>query len=110
MHLESPRARAQFVPIHHKNPQTSANVHQKQNPPVQRVLLRYLAAPFCPSYHPADSTTRPPGNKIKAAIPPGRIVDATVKAVLETAKGRKYIVACGNDQSATINERDVVRE
>jgi hypothetical protein len=49
------------------------------------------------------------GDKIKAAIPPGRIVDTTFKA-LETPEGRKYIVAFGNDQSATIHERDVVRE
>jgi hypothetical protein len=57
-------------------------------------------------------TARTPqvGDQIKAAIPPGRIVDATVKAMLETAEGRKYIVAFGNDQSATIHEREVVRE
>jgi hypothetical protein len=50
------------------------------------------------------------GDKIRAAIPPGRIVDATVKAVLESTEGRNYIVAFGHDQSATIHERDVVRE
>ena len=56
--------------------------------------------------------TRTPqvGDKINAATPPGRIVDETVKAVLETSKGRNYVVSFGQDQSAAIHERDVLRE
>lgn len=35
---------------------------------------------------------------------------ATIKAVLETTEGRKFIVDFGNQQVATVSERDVVSE
>ena len=36
--------------------------------------------------------------------------EATVKAILETTEGRKFIVDFGNQQVATVAERDVVKE
>ena len=36
--------------------------------------------------------------------------EATIKAVLETTEGRKLIVDFGNQQVATVSERDVVKE
>ena len=36
--------------------------------------------------------------------------EATIKAIFETTEGRKFIVDFGNQQVATVSERDIVRE
>ncbi len=36
--------------------------------------------------------------------------EATIKAVLETTEGRKFIVDFGNQQVATVAERDIVKD
>jgi hypothetical protein len=40
----------------------------------------------------------------------GKIVDAGIKAVLDTTDGLKYQVDFGKDQTATVAERQVVRD
>jgi hypothetical protein len=40
----------------------------------------------------------------------GKIVDAVIKAVLDTTDGLKYQVDFGKDQTATISERQIVKD
>lgn len=49
------------------------------------------------------------GNPIIVKIA-GVPTEATIKAVLETTEGRKFIVDFGNQQVATVSERDIVSE
>lgn len=36
--------------------------------------------------------------------------EATIKAIVESTEGRKFIVDSGNQQVATVSERDIVNE
>jgi hypothetical protein len=40
----------------------------------------------------------------------GRIVDAVIKAILDTTDGLKFQVDFGKDQTATVSERQVVKD
>jgi hypothetical protein len=40
----------------------------------------------------------------------GVSTEAVIKAVLDTTESRKFIVDFGNQQVATVSERDIVRE
>jgi hypothetical protein len=40
----------------------------------------------------------------------GKIVDATIKAVIETIGERRYQINFGNDQTATVTEQQIVKE
>jgi hypothetical protein len=40
----------------------------------------------------------------------GKIVDAVIKAILDTTDGPKYQIDFGKDQTATVSERQVVRD
>ena len=48
------------------------------------------------------------GDRVKISVPPGRIVDATVKAVVERTDGLHLQVDYGNDQTALVDSRQVV--
>jgi hypothetical protein len=50
------------------------------------------------------------GDKIRVSMHGGRIVDAVIKAVLDTTDGLKYQVDFGKDQTATVSERQVVKD
>jgi hypothetical protein len=50
------------------------------------------------------------GDRVKVAVPPGRIVDATVRAVIASAEGTRLQVDYGHDETALIRERDVLSE
>lgn len=49
------------------------------------------------------------GDKIRLSMHGGRIVDAVVKAILDTTDGLKYQVDFGQDQMATGFERQIVK-
>jgi hypothetical protein len=40
----------------------------------------------------------------------GKIVDAAIKAAQDTTVRLKYQVAFGNDQTATVSERQIVKD
>jgi hypothetical protein len=48
------------------------------------------------------------GDRVKVSVPPGQIVDATVKAVIERTDGIHLQVDYGNDQTALVDSRQVV--
>ena len=50
------------------------------------------------------------GDKMRVSMYGGKIVDAVIKAILDTTDGLKYQVDFGKDQTATITERQVVRD
>jgi hypothetical protein len=50
------------------------------------------------------------GERIRVSLPPGRIVDATVRAVITSPEGIKLQVDYGYDETALIHERDVLSE
>ena len=50
------------------------------------------------------------GDKIQVSMHGGKIVDAVIKAILDTTDGRKYQVDFGKDQTATVSERQVVKD
>jgi hypothetical protein len=50
------------------------------------------------------------GHHIRVSMHGGKIVDAVIKAILDTTDGLKYQVDFGNDQTATILERQVVKD
>jgi hypothetical protein len=50
------------------------------------------------------------GDKIRVSMHGGKIVDAVIKAILDTTDGLKYQVDFGKDQTATILERQVVKD
>jgi hypothetical protein len=51
------------------------------------------------------------GDKIRVSMEMhgGKIVDATIKAVIETTSGRQYQIDFEHDQTATISERQIVK-
>lgn len=66
-----------------------------------------------PSYNPA--VPKKPdryhvGDQIKANMPSGKIVPATIKAIIETTGGAKYQVDFGHDQTALIDEWQIVKD
>jgi hypothetical protein len=50
------------------------------------------------------------GDHIRVSMHGGRIVDAVIKTVLDITDGLKYQVAFGKDQTATVAERQIVRD
>ena len=50
------------------------------------------------------------GDKIRVSMHGGKIVDALIKAILDTTDGLKYQVAFGHDQTATVPERQIVKD
>ena len=50
------------------------------------------------------------GDRIRVSIPVGRIVDATIRAVIASTEGIKLQVDYGYDETALIHERDVLSE
>jgi len=50
------------------------------------------------------------GDKIKVNMHAGKIVDATIKAIIESTDGVKYQVDFGFDQTALIHEWQIVKE
>jgi hypothetical protein len=49
------------------------------------------------------------GDKIRVSMHGGKIVAAVIKAILDTTDGLKYQVDFGNDQTATMSERQIVK-
>jgi len=50
------------------------------------------------------------GDRVKVSIPVGQIVDATIRAVIESTEGIMLQVDFGHDQTALVHERDVLSE
>jgi hypothetical protein len=50
------------------------------------------------------------GGKIKVNMHAGRIVDATIKAVIDSSDGVKYQVDFGFDQTALVHEWQIVKD
>jgi hypothetical protein len=48
-------------------------------------------------------------DRVKVSLPLGRIVDATVKSVIERTEGLHLQVDYGHDQTALVSEWQVVR-
>jgi hypothetical protein len=66
-----------------------------------------LAVPKKPNPTPRQLKV---GDKIRVSMHGGKIVDAAIKAILDTTDGLKYQVAFGHDQTATFSERQVVND
>ena len=49
------------------------------------------------------------GNRIRVSMPGGKIVEAVIKAILDTTGWSQYQVDFGKDQTATVTEPQVVR-
>jgi hypothetical protein len=50
------------------------------------------------------------GDHIRVSMHGGKIVDSVIKAVLDTTDCLKYQIDFGKDQTATISERQVVKD
>jgi hypothetical protein len=52
------------------------------------------------------------GDKIRVSMQMhgGKIVDATIKAVIETISDPQYRIEFENDQTATVTEQQIVKE
>jgi hypothetical protein len=50
------------------------------------------------------------GDRVKVSLPVGHIVDATIRAVIESTEGITLQVDFGHDQTALVHERDVLSE
>jgi hypothetical protein len=50
------------------------------------------------------------GDHIRVSMHGGKIVDAVIKAILDTTDGSKYQVDFGKDQTATVSERQIVKD
>lgn len=48
------------------------------------------------------------GVEIRVSMHGGQIVDAVIKAILDTTDGPEYQIAFGHDQTATVSERQIV--
>jgi putative ribosome biogenesis GTPase RsgA len=48
------------------------------------------------------------GDRVKVSLPLGRIVDATIKAVIDRTDGLHLQVDYGNDQTALVSVRQVL--
>ncbi len=50
------------------------------------------------------------GDKIKVNMHAGKIVDATIKAVIDSTDGVKYHVDFGHDQTALVHQWQIVKD
>ena len=50
------------------------------------------------------------GCKVRVSMHGGKIADAVIKAILDTTDGLKYQVDFGKDQTATVSERQIVKD
>jgi hypothetical protein len=50
------------------------------------------------------------GDFVKVSLPVGQIVEATIRAVIESTEGVQLQVDFGHEQTALVHERDVVSE
>jgi hypothetical protein len=50
------------------------------------------------------------GERVRVSLPPGRIADATIRAVIPSSEGIKLRVDYGHDETALIHEGDVLSE
>jgi hypothetical protein len=50
------------------------------------------------------------GDKIFVSMHGGKIVDAVIKAILDTTDGLKYQVDFGKDQTASVSEGQIVKD
>jgi hypothetical protein len=50
------------------------------------------------------------GDKIRVSMHGGKIIDAVIKAILDTTDGLKYQVDFGRDQTAMVSERQIVKD
>ena len=50
------------------------------------------------------------GDKIRVSMHGGKIVDAVINAILDTTDGLKYQVDFGHDQTATVSDRQIVKD
>jgi hypothetical protein len=50
------------------------------------------------------------GDKIRVSMHGGKIVDAVIKAILDTTNGLKYQIDFGKDQTTTVLERQIVKD
>jgi hypothetical protein len=68
--------------------------------------------PAMPNNSNPASHQRKVGDKIRVSMQMhgGEIVDATIKAVIETTSDTQYQIDFGNDQTATVTERQIVKE
>ena len=57
-----------------------------------------------------SSKQRKVGDKIRVNMHAGKIVDATIKAIIESTDGVKYQVDFGVQQTALISEWQIVKD
>ena len=50
------------------------------------------------------------GDRVKVSLSVGQVVDATIRAVIESTDGIKLQVDFGHEQTALVDERDVLSE
>jgi hypothetical protein len=50
------------------------------------------------------------GDFVKVSLPVGQIVEATIRAVIESSEGVQLQVDFGHEQTALVDERDVLSE
>jgi hypothetical protein len=50
------------------------------------------------------------GDFVRVSLPVGQIVEATIRAVIESTEGVQLQVDFGHEQTALVHERDVVSE
>jgi hypothetical protein len=50
------------------------------------------------------------GDYVKVSLPVGQIVEATIRAVIESTEGVQLQVDFGHEQTALVHERDVLSE
>jgi hypothetical protein len=50
------------------------------------------------------------GDFVRVSLPVGQIVEATVRAVIESSEGIRLQVDFGHEQTALVDERDVLSE
>jgi hypothetical protein len=50
------------------------------------------------------------GDKIRVSMHGGKIVDAVIKAIIDKTDGLQHQIDFGNQQTALISERQVVKE
>jgi hypothetical protein len=50
------------------------------------------------------------GDFVRVSLPVGQIVEATIRAVIESTEGVQLQVDFGHEQTALVDERDVISE
>ena len=50
------------------------------------------------------------GDHLKVSLPMGRIVDATIKAIIQSTEGVRLQVDFGKDETALVRARQVVKD